>query len=662
MVSVSLLNDAKPVYYLAHEIPFWVRQKVADSQTAKVGSSIRAFDMNFLAHQGWKVSGAFYDTSLMSLVVDDSFSEHGLKQQTKRLFGVDYLGQKNELDLVIERLGLKHVGELCALDIADPKRPYAALIGNYCCEDVENSRKVFLKRREHLRQQHDKAKSAGHALTPLNYFRDEMTPTESLLLELETNGVRIDKTFLDQLRAETIAERDEALQGLLSLCSEEIKKIERWQIEKVAATKKQEKTKQKVRDNPADYDCLFNINSPAHFGKLIYEELKCPFDLVKRTKKRAYLTKETHLKLILASVEPESKLALTLELYAAIKKTAKIINTYTGDSDKGIASLLQQRGTETWLFPQYKQRTATGRLSVFPIQQLPRKGKIKRFFIPSSSDNCFIYSDLSAIEFRNAAHLSQDSTMLKMIREGIDPHITLAARIFRIDESAVTKEQRNVGKTVNYLMLYGGGAGKLMQELALKNQLKFSKYECQQFLDATFELYSGYKAYLDALKNEMEETLQVVGVNGRVRHLPDIAFGRYLNHSNKSFFGPSEMRESLLEEPDERPKMSDLYYRARGRYQHAMNSGYNFPNQSLGGTEMKNALKKLKAAGFLIRASIHDAAIAEVSKLVAAEKAAEFKAIMESCYDLSVPIKSETRILQSFDEADLYTPPTAKAS
>lgn len=653
------LNDAEPVYYPADQIPFWVRQKVADECVAKVGSNIRGFDMNFLAHQGWTVRGPLYDTALASLVVNDALKEHGLKQITKHYFGVDYLGQKTELDTLLERLGYKHVGLLCAEDLANPLRPHTPLIGRYCCEDIDNTRRAFLKLRGELRRQHQDAIKRGATQTPLTYFRDEMTPTESLLLELETNGVRINKEFLEQLRAETVAERDELTAELLALCKDEVLAVRKDLIEKSCRKVKTDAAKQKRRENPDGYDdCCFNLGSPAHFGKLIYEQLKCPFDLIKRTKKRAYLTKETHLKLIAASVEPESKLAMTLELYAKIKKTAKIIGTYTGDSNSGIASLLQERNGQSWLFPQYKQRTATGRLSVFPIQQLPRKGKIKRFFIPSSDDHCFIYSDLSAIEFRNAAHLSQDPVMLKMIREGIDPHITLAARIFGIPESEVTKEQRNVGKTVNYLMLYGGEEGKLAQELALKNGLKFTKLECRRFLDETFKLYAGYKAYLDRLKKEMEDTLQVVGINGRVRRLPDIIFGRYLNHASKSFFGPAELREQLLEDPDERPKMSDLYYRARGRYKHALNAGYNFPNQSLGGTQMKNALKKLKADNFLVRASIHDAAIAEVKKEVAVERAARFKAIMESCFPLSVPIKSDTKILNSFDESDVFVPPT----
>ncbi len=651
------INDEPPAYYPADQIPFWIRQKVADENIVKVGSNVRGFDMNFLAHQGWTIKGPLYDTSLASLVVNDSLHEHGLKQLTRHYFGIEYLNQKTELDALLERLGYKHVGLLCRDDLSNPLRPHTPLIGRYCCEDIVNTRKVFLKLRDELRRQHHKALKSGKNVTPLTYFRDEMTPTESLLLELETNGVRIYKTFLEQLRAETVAERDSLTTELLALCKEEIAAVQSQLIEKSCQKVKGEAAKQRRRDNPDAYkDCTFNLGSNAHFGKLIYEQLKCPFDLIKRTKTRAYLTKETHLKLISASVEPETKLALTLEIYAKIKKTAKIIGTYTGDSNKGIASLLQERSGQSWLFPQYKQRTATGRLSVFPIQQLPRKGKIKRFFIPSSDETCFIYSDLSAIEFRNAAHLSQDPVMLKMIREGIDPHITLAARIFNISESAVTKEQRNVGKTVNYLMLYGGEEGKLAQELALKNGLKFSRVECRQFLDATFQLYAGYKAYLDRLKKEMEDTLQVVGINGRVRHLPDIVFGRYLNHASKSFFGPAELREQLLEDPNERPKMSDLYYRARGRYKHALNAGFNFPNQSLGGTQMKNALKKLKEAKFLIRASIHDAAIAEVKRAEAVERAKEFKAIMESCFPLSVPIKSETKILNSFDESDIFVP------
>jgi len=653
------LNDATPAYYPAHGIPSWVRDAVANPLIAKVGSNVRGFDMNFLAHQGWIVKGPLYDTSLMSLVADDTLKEHGLKQLTKHYFGIDRLNSKTELDLLLAKLGMQHVGMLCADDLIDCNRPHTDLIANYCCEDIVNTRRLFLKLRDMLRDLHHKTTKSGKFVTPLTYLRDEITPTESILLEMETKGVRIDKAFLIKLRAETIQERDELTAELMELCVEEIATIRAQLIER-SANKMGVKGAAARRANPDEYvDCCFNLGSPAHFGKLVYEQLKCPFDLIKRTKKRAYLTKEDHLKLISASIAPESKLALALALYAKIKKTAKIIGTYTGDSDKGIASLLQQRGDETWLFPQYKQRTSTGRLSVFPIQQLPRKGSIKRFFIPSTPDHCFVYSDLKAIEFGNAADLSQDANMLKLVREDGDPHIELGARIFKLDPATIGKKDkaREVGKTTNYLQLYGGEEGRLMQELALKNGLKYSKHECKQFIEETFRLFPGYKLYLDKLKKEMEETLQIVAPNGRVRHLPDIVFGKYLNHGAKAFFGPEALRQQLLETPDENPKMSDLYYRARGRYKHALNSGYNHPNQSLGGSEMKSALKQLSAEGFLIRASIHDAVVVECLKTQATETAVRVKAIMEGCYpSLSVPIKSETKILCSFDESDIYVP------
>ena len=657
------LNDTAPQYYPAHAIPDWVKEAVASENVIKCGSNIRGFDLRFAALQGWKVGGDSYDTALLSLILDDSERSHGLKEITARNFGKDQLAKKNELDETLGRLGFKHVGLLCALDLSHPfPGPYFDLIGRYCCEDVANSRDNFKKLKKDLEQLHQERKGRGK--TPLDYFKNEIVPTESLLLKLETAGLRVNRELLEAIRTVAVADRDADIERFKEICADEISEIEQQLLAK-ELSKKGPKGQANILRNPIKYGVEFNIASPAHLGELIYQRLNCPASLIKRTKTKSYSTKEEHLQLIASSVEPESKLSTTLQIYWDIKKSAKLISTYTGTEEKGIASLLQYRNGESWLFPDYKQRTLTGRLSCFPLQQLPGKYKnpkaaiVKKFFIPSTPDHCFIYCDLPAIEFRNATFLSQDSVMLHMMRNNIDPHITLGARVFAVPIESIKKgsKERDVSKTINYLQLYGGEEGRLSQELNLKQRLNYSKEQCRVFLQRTRELYSGYWSYLMGIKAFVEKNDYVTAINGRIRHLPDIVYGKYLDNDAKIFFGPKEFYMKLLEHPGERPSQQNLYYRARGRYKHALNQAYNFPNQSLGGTEMKNAVRTIVEKTGLTRiVSIHDAVYVECLKKDAIDVGKVVKHAMDNCFDLGLPIDAEVKILTSFSEDDLFLP------
>ena len=181
------LDDADPQYFPANAVPAWVKDAVADEQIIKVGSHVRGFDEFFIGHQNWRVGGDTYDTALMSLCLDDTEREHGLKQLTARLFNDDSLSNKNELDLVLGRLKMRHVGLLCELDLqlgnGGPGK-YFDLIGRYCVEDVRNSRQVFYELKKRLEAQHQSIRAISpSAPTPLLYFKNEMVGGFVFLVE-----------------------------------------------------------------------------------------------------------------------------------------------------------------------------------------------------------------------------------------------------------------------------------------------------------------------------------------------------------------------------------------------------------------------------------------------------------------------------------------------
>ena len=88
---------------------------LSDPTIPKVGHNLR-FDVLFLEAAGIAVRGPLYDTMLLAKMLDEN-QELGLKSLAKRHLN-DSLDAKNELDRTLGKLKLKHVGELCKLDMA----------------------------------------------------------------------------------------------------------------------------------------------------------------------------------------------------------------------------------------------------------------------------------------------------------------------------------------------------------------------------------------------------------------------------------------------------------------------------------------------------------------------------------------------------------------
>lgn len=112
------------------------------------------------------------------------------------------------------------------------------------------------------------------------------------------------------------------------------------------------------------------------------------------------------------------------------------------------------------LHPTFKPwGTITGRLSCENpnMQQIPRNSYLKGLFLPQPG--CFLTEfDFDQIEFRLAAAYSKDRSIIDELLAGEDIHSVVAKQL------GITRQQ---AKTINYLMLYGGGIGKLAYTLGV---------------------------------------------------------------------------------------------------------------------------------------------------------------------------------------------------
>ena len=125
-------------------------------------------------------------------------------------------------------------------------------------------------------------------------------------------------------------------------------------------------------------------------------------------------------------------------------------------------------------------------------------------------------ADYSQMELRVLAHFSQDAALLHAFQHGIDLHVHTAARVLGIAEDAVTDDQRKLGKTLNFGIVYGQTAYGLAEELGVPLQ------QAEALLAAHAEAYPGVTAWIASVHEQAHNSGEVRTLYGRRRQLPDI--------------------------------------------------------------------------------------------------------------------------------------------
>ena len=240
----------------------------------------------------------------------------------------------------------------------------------------------------------------------------------------------------------------------------------------------------------------FNINSTKQLQEMLFNWRK--LTPVRRTK-TGFSTDEDVLE-VLATQDPVPEKIL------AHRKLTKLKSTY-------VDALPQQINEATGrLHTHYVQTgAATGRLaSKDPnLQNIPIREeegrRIRSAFVPAPGMR-FVSADYSQIELAILAWLSKDPVLLQAFREGRDIHRQTASLIFSVPESEVTPDQRRVGKTISFGVVYG------MSAYGLSQSLRIPKADADRFIKTYFQRYEGVNRYL-------KETIRVAEQNGFVTTL-----------------------------------------------------------------------------------------------------------------------------------------------
>lgn len=87
-----------------------------------------------------------------------------------------------------------------------------------------------------------------------------------------------------------------------------------------------------------------------------------------------------------------------------------------------------------------------------PLQAMP--GNSKEFFVAEEGYK-LVCSDYSQVELRVLAGISKDKVLVNYFKDGVDLHAGTASLVFKKPLDEITKEERQVAKSLNFGIIYG---------------------------------------------------------------------------------------------------------------------------------------------------------------------------------------------------------------
>ncbi len=312
-------------------------------------------------------------------------------------------------------------------------------------------------------------------------YRDLELPLETVLFEMEEDGVRIDEKRLPEFSARYQAEIDALTQKIYALAGME-----------------------------------FNINSPVKLSEVLFGTMGLPHTGAKKNSRGSYSTDAE----VLERLSEQHEIARLLLRYREIKK---LQSTYID----GFKPLIKNGFVHTT----YNQTaTTTGRLSSANpnLQNIPvrtEEGKELRRLFVAREGNVLIDADYSQIELRLLAHMSGCKPLQEAFLAERDIHAETAARVFGVGAGEVTPLMRRRAKAVNFGIIYGISAYGLSKDVGCTPK------EAQNFIEKYFETYPEVKAYMDENVARAKRDGYVTTILGRKRYIPEIKASNFATRS-----------------------------------------------------------------------------------------------------------------------------------
>lgn len=409
------------------------------------------FDGQVLKNYGIDVGGAqcdpmsFEDTILMATIYDSSRKAKGLKVLSKEFLGREMLN--------IKGLGIAvNDKTVPAFDQVPPEK---ALY--YAASDTVCTYYLYERFTELINQQDPKG-NAG----PWGVYNKIEKPCLFVTMEMERNYVLINKDYLIEIR-DTLKER----------CKKCVS----------------------IMHNAAGRP--FDVNSAKQLGVILFEELKLPYTgkKIAETKSKTY---ETSVEVLERIKDKHPIVSAILDLRGYEKQLTTYVENFIKNADENnmVKFELNQFKADTGRF------TATGGKGLVidgycgvNCQNLPRPKKndpksfnIRKALVARPGFK-IVTIDYSGEELRIAANLSGEKKWINEFIHGTGDLHTITGQVIT-GKSLISKEERGIGKTLNFLTLYGGGAA------GFAAQAKITFERAKKMIQNFFKQYTGISAWI----------------------------------------------------------------------------------------------------------------------------------------------------------------------
>jgi DNA polymerase-1 len=452
LVGISLAIEPGAGFYipLAHSYLGAPRQLPRDLVMAKlkdilqtkpiIGQNLK-YDAKILRRSGIELKNIVFDSMLAAYLLDPE-SRKDLNELARRYLGHSVMDFS---ELGAARMDLVPIEQAARYSIAD-------------AEAVIRLKERMLPELRSKNQE--------------KLFYEVELPLINVLIEMELNGILLDKEILREQAKELETLATQLLQDIFRLAGQD-----------------------------------FNPNSPKQVAYVLFEKLKLP--VLRKTKTGpstdAYVLQE------LASLHPLPEKLL------AYRELEKLLSTYV----KKLPEYINPRtGRVHTTFQQHI--TVTGRLSSTEpnLQNIPVRtelgGQIRKAFV-APPGRVLIGADYSQIELRVLAHLSEDPGLIEAFERDEDVHARTAATIFNIPIESVGPRERRIAKMINFGLSYG------MTGYGLAQRTGLSRSEAEKFIKNYFENYPGVRAYMERVVQEAEEKRYLETLLGRRRYFVELS-------------------------------------------------------------------------------------------------------------------------------------------
>lgn len=377
--------------------------------------------------------------------------------------GLDYLAQKYLNHEMIKFKDVVEKGKTFAdIDIAKAT--------DYAAEDAWATFSLNTLLHEELK---------NHKVTAI--YQDIEIPLIQVLARMETHGILVDQTLLKNLEKEFESRIAKLEKSIYDLAGEE-----------------------------------FNINSPKQLQEILFVKLGLP---PQKKTKTGYSTDVD----VLSALANEHDLP---KFILEFRTLAKLLSTY-------VIQLKSMIHPETKRVHTHFNQTiaATGRLSSTEpnLQNIPIKTeegrRIREVFVAPKGSQ-LLSADYSQIELRLLAAFTKDPELVSAYQNDEDIHTKTASVILGITPDKISSEERALGKTINFGVVYG------QSPFGLAKQLSIPQSEAKHFIDSFYKQFASVKSYKEDVIERARDEGFVTTYLGRKRFLPELKSKNFMMRQN----------------------------------------------------------------------------------------------------------------------------------